>query len=371
MSGTNRMNWRHKVLFVTVVPSPYQRDLFGALDAREDVDLSVYYMEAASPDSPWPEKSPRPFERIMPGFWIPFGDARGHVNWNLPDVSGSHMVVLSSFTSLTGQWLMRRALRGKRWLFWGERLHQNSGIKKRIQRGLIAPISQASGIVGMGRAAEEDYRRRFPYLPHFCIPYHCDLSAFFAVPRRSETSGPVTFLFCGQMIERKGVDLLLRAFDRLIVEGIDAQLLLVGREADLPRFLATVSPATRLRVFYEGFQPPERLPEYFGKSDVFVLPSRHDGWGVVINQALATGLPIITSNAVGAGLDLVENGVNGMRIAANDLNGLYRSMKALSSSREVVRLWGERSRERARDLTPEAGAEKWARVFEEISAHTG
>ena len=363
---SNRTKPRHKVLFITIVPSPYQRDLFGALAARGDVDLSVCYMEPASPDSPWPEKSLRQFERVMPGFWLPFGDARAHVNWQLPDLCNTDLVILSTFTSLTGQWLMRNGLRKKRWLFWGERLRRNSGIKDLIQRGLAAPISTASGIVGIGHAAEDDYRRRFPHLPHFCIPYYCDLSEFLSIPRGLEPGAPMTFFFCGQMIRRKGVDLLLRAFDRLVATGRNVQLLLVGREAELPSFLEMISPAARSRIRYEGFQPPERLPEYFGKSDVFVLPSRHDGWGVVINQALAAGLPIITSDAVGAGLDLVENGVNGMCVGANDLEGLYRSMETLALSPEVARKWGDRSRERARDLTPEAGAEKWVRVFESL-----
>ena len=224
--GTLTLNLKHKVVFITIVPSPYQRDLFEALAARNDVDLSVYYLEAASPDSPWPEKPLRPFERIMPGFWVPFGGARGHLNWRLPDVSERHITVVSSFTSLTGQWVMRRALRGRRWLFWGERLRRNSGLKEFMQRRLIAPISDASGIVGIGRAAEEDYHRRFPHLPHFNIPYHCDLSALFSIRPRYERSGPIRFFFCGQMIRRKGVDLLLLAFDRLILSGFDAHLCL-------------------------------------------------------------------------------------------------------------------------------------------------
>src|SRR5262245_58134518 len=112
------MKVRYKALFITIVPSPYQRDLFGALAARDDVDLSVCYMESSAPDSPWPAKSLRSFERIMPGFWIPLGNARGHVNWGLPDLSEPHITVLSTFTSLTGQWLMRGALHRKRWLFW-------------------------------------------------------------------------------------------------------------------------------------------------------------------------------------------------------------------------------------------------------------
>jgi len=171
------------------------------------------------------------------------------------------------------------------------------------------------------------------------------------------------------MIPRKGVDLLLLAFDRLIAKGLDAQLLLIGREAELPKFLTLVSPATRSKIRYGGFQAPERLPDYFDKSDVFVLPSRHDGWGVVINQALAAGLPIITSNAVGAGLDLVENGVNGMRVETNDVDSLYRAMEILALHPDIAGQWGQSSRQKAHHLTPEAGAEKWVRVFDSLMTH--
>src|SRR5262249_52683542 len=148
----------------------------------------------------------------------------------------------------------------------------------------------------------------------------------------------------------------------------NAELLLVGREADLPRFMQMVSPAARERIRYEGFQAPEALPGYFGRSDVFVLPSRHDGWGVVVNQALAAGLPVITSDAVGAGLDLVEKGVNGMCVPANDVEGLYRAMEMLASNPEIAARWGETSREKAVNITPEAGAAKWVHVLDTLSA---
>ena len=241
-------------------------------------------------------------------------------------------------------------------------------MKDLIQGGLTAPISQASGVVGIGRMAEEDYRLRFPNLPHFCIPYHCNLSPFFQIRRHHEFGALKTFFFCGQMIRRKGVDLLLQAFNRLIARGLDARLLLVGREADLPEFLSQTSPVARSKISYQGFQPPERLPEYFAKSDVFVLPSRHDGWGVVVNQALAAGLPIITSDMVGAGNDFVENGVNGMRVNAEDVDALYAAMETLTLNPYLGPAWGEKSRKRAFDLTPEAGAIKWMRVFDRLCA---
>ena len=303
----------------------------------------------------------------MPGFWVPFGSVRAHVNWQIPDFSKADFVILSSFTSFTGQLLMRNSLRGRRWLFWGERMRPQTGMKQLVQQQLASPIGSAAGIVAIGSAAEHDYRSRFPQLRHFCIPYHCELAPFFAIQRDPNVQRPITFFFCGQMIERKGVDLLLLAFDRLIANGMDARLLLVGREAELPTFMNLVSPATRSRVQYEGFQAPECLPAYFARSDVFVLPSRHDGWGVVVNQALATGVPIITSDAVGAGLDYVENGINGVKVKAGDVDALYVAMQSLAQDPEIARIWGIKSREIARALTPEAGAGKWAQVFESLA----
>ena len=359
---------KHKAIFITIVPSPYQRDLFGALAAREDVELVVYYMEGTSPDSPWPETPLRSFERIMPGFWMPFRGARWHFNWPLPDCSAADFVVLSSFSSWTGQWLMRRRLRGKRWLYWGERLRlQGTGWREFVQRKLAAPLMRVTAIVGMGIDAEIDYARRFPDARHFCLPYHCDLSAFLAAPLNAESAGPFTFFFCGQIIRRKGVDLLLAAFDGLIAKGFDVNLLLVGRKGDLTEFLRVVSSAAQSRVRYAGFVPPEQLPEYFSRANAFVLPSRHDGWGVVINQALASGLPIITSDAVGAGRDLVEDGVNGRHFASGNAEALQSCMEQLAASPAKARSWGEVSRHRARLMTPERGAEKWARIFQELS----
>src|SRR5260370_40871191 len=162
------MRRRFKIVFITIVPSPYQRDLFKALAARDDVDLKVQYMEASSPDSPWPEAELAQYEQIMSGFWMPLAGARAHVHWRMPDLGEADIVVLSSFTSLTGQWLMRRGLRGKRWLFWGERLRRNTGWRDVIQRNLIAPLSTATGIVGIGGAATSEYQRRFPAQRHFC-----------------------------------------------------------------------------------------------------------------------------------------------------------------------------------------------------------
>jgi glycosyltransferase involved in cell wall biosynthesis len=170
------------------------------------------------------------------------------------------------------------------------------------------------------------------------------------------------------MIRRKGVDLLLAAFEQIVRQGLDVKLLLVGREEELPQLLGGVSNATRARIRYEGFQPPDRLYIFFAQADVFVLPSRHEGWGVVINQALGAGLPIICSDAVGAGTDLVEDNINGLKFTAGDLNGLQNRLERLAKSPSIARRWGAASRQKAHSIVPAAGAQKWVQVLEELGA---
>jgi glycosyltransferase involved in cell wall biosynthesis len=350
-----------KAAFVSVVPSPYQRDLFHALAQRSELELQVFYLEAGVPEAAWPRKPLAPYEKILPGFWFRAGSGRSHVNYPLPDLKPFDVVVMNTLMSITAQWLIRFRLRHKPWLFWGERLGRGG----RLHERLAAPLHRATGIAAIGRFAEDDYRARFPEPRHFCIPYYCDLEPFFAAPRRARDDGTVVFLFCGQMIARKGVDILLAAFQRL---GTCARLLLVGREADLPQFLAPLPAPVRERITYAGFQPPEDLPRYFSQADVFVLPSRYDGWGVVVNQALAAGLPAICSDMVGAGRELVEEEINGLHFPAGDTDALAEKMQRLVAQPVLCDSWGANSRRQARHWTPEAGAEKWVKTLRTVLA---
>lgn len=350
---------RLRIAVFSVVPSPYQRDLFAALADRPEIDLHIFYLEAAAPDSPWPEKPLASYERILPGFWFPIGSARVHVNWSLPDVRSFDLAIVNTLMSLTAQRLMRGPLRDVPWIFLGEKLGRRGG----WHDWLAAPLHRAGGIAAVGTWAQRDYAERFPKPRTFCLPYFCDLTAFLAEPRHVCGSEPV-FLFCGQMIARKGVDLLLAAFAQLE----RGQLLLVGREAELPQMLSTLPPAARERVKYAGFQAPDALPGFFAQADVFVLPSRHDGWGVVVNQALGAGLPVICSDQVGAGHDLVEDGVNGAKFRAGHEAGLLAAMRKFVDAPESITPFGEVSRAKARDITPEAGATRWVEAIQTVLA---
>ena len=83
-------------------------------------------------------------------------------------------------------------------------------------------------------------------------------------------------------------------------------------------------------MIFLGHRAPAELPGLFAEADAFVLPSRHDGWGVVINEALGAGLPIIVSDGVGAAHDLVTHGVNGLITPAGDACALRDALVLLA-----------------------------------------
>jgi len=355
-----------KVLVYSILPSPYQRDLFFELSLCPEIDLTVYYLEPTCADSPWTEKPLQSYEYILPGFHLAWGLSRFHFNWHLPSTTQADVVVLNGYMNLTTQILLRLQAKKIPCVFWGEKMVGSAeGIKGRLQKYLAQALNNCSAIAAIGSDAVQDYQQRFPGKPIFNIPYYCDLATFSQeIPQRPRT--PATILFCGQMIARKGVDLLLQAFEELIQMGLAARLLLVGREADLPQMLTKVSEKTRQSIEYAGFQAPEDLPQFFQTADIFVLPSRHDGWGVVVNQAIGAGLPVICSDAVGAANDLIEQGKNGYVFPNGDVGTLTHILADYLQNPNAIAKASATSLEKSVLWSAKAGAQNWVDVVHQV-----
>ena len=98
-----------------------------------------------------------------------------------------------------------------------------------------------------------------------------------------------------------------------------------------------------------GFRGRDELAELYACADVFCLPSLHEPWGVVVNEAAACGLPLVVSDRVGAGRDLVAAGENGMIVGAGDVEGLSRALRDLLCAPAALGAMGRASRSLARD----------------------
>ena len=153
-------------------------------------------------------------------------------------------------------------------------------------------------------------------------------------------------LAIGQMIHRKGFDVLLR---------------FVGGEAK-EEYRKLTEELNLQNIHFLGFQKKDVLAKYYKASDVFVLPTREDIWGLVINEALAYGLPTITTDRCVAGLELIEDGVNGYVVAVEDAEALSEKIKAvLASDLEAM---GKAALKKVRPYTLENMAKTHAEIFE-------
>lgn len=116
-------------------------------------------------------------------------------------------------------------------------------------------------------------------------------------------------------------------------------------------------------VHFIGFKTRDELAKYYAMADAFILLTRGDVWGLVINEAMSFSLPVITTKQCLAGAELVKDGVNGFLIDAGDISGAVHSIQNVFSSRESLAQMGSASRETIESYTIENMATSYYRFL--------
>jgi glycosyltransferase involved in cell wall biosynthesis len=166
-------------------------------------------------------------------------------------------------------------------------------------------------------------------------------------------------------MRRKGIDLLARAFVRLAREFPHVRLKIAGAGSLEQAIVEMVSPV-RERVEFVGFKHWGELPELYAAADVLCVPSRYDGWGLVVPEGLAAGLPVIATDRMGAALEFVRTGRNGWLIPAANEEAIFAAMReAAMASESQLDQFAQRARQSVSEHTLGHGAERFARYAQE------
>jgi glycosyltransferase involved in cell wall biosynthesis len=355
-----------KLLVITYIPSPYQVELFNAIALSGKFKLQVAYLKASC-DAPIAQQWQQPEIRHD---HVILGDRPENFQQLEQELNSSDLVVFNYYQHLHLGQLMDLCLElNKPWCFWGERPgFKHSGLLGWLyRRWKLASLHESTApIWGVGIWGVEQYRREFNISrTYFDVPYFSDLSRF-SNPKRDATRDKRVFLYSGALIERKGVDLLAKAFCRLAEKFDHLELHFLG-DGDLRPVLAKQLAKYQHQVKFLGFQPWDQLPHYYHQADILCVPSRYDGWGMVIPEGLAAGLPVIGTDSTGAAIELIKDSHNGWLIDTDSEEALYEAMfQAVKLSSEELANYSQAARDRAESHSLTQGVER----FEQAATET-
>jgi glycosyltransferase involved in cell wall biosynthesis len=189
------------------------------------------------------------------------------------------------------------------------------------------------------------------------LPYS---SARLTPAQDASTARPVgspQFVFVGALCHRKGVDVLLRAFQRVTRDHPAARLRLVGYDESGGTYQRLVEQlGIGDAVEFTGSVPAHAVANSLQGCDVLVLSSRFDGWGMVVNEAASLGKALIATDRCGSAHHLITPDVNGFRVRPGSQEALAAAMLRYCREPALARLHGERSLARFLDFTPSRNA---------------
>jgi glycosyltransferase involved in cell wall biosynthesis len=321
----------------------------------------VAYLRSRDPERQWKSSEIRHASVELNGSGE--GMSRARENARRAD-----LVVFNYYRHANAERLIdERTAAGGPWCFWGERpgFHQPAWAGRLLRRWKLAQLHGSSApIWGIGKFAIDGYRKEFGGdRVYFNFPYFSDLERFKVAKREEKTER--TFLFSGSLIERKGVDLVAAAFVRLTQEVANVRLRIVG-EGELRENLVQTLRPVQERVEFVGFRDWAELPGEYERADVLCVPSRYDGWGLVVPEGLASGLPVIASDRMGAALEFIESGRNGWLVRAEDEDALFAAMReAALMPLDEMRC---RARESVSEHTLRSGAQRFLDYAQRVIA---
>lgn len=345
--------------------------MYDAIAALDEVDFTVFRLQKLAHGRLWTdgarvshdERTVRE-RRIRRQLYLNPGFLRELLAYD-PD-----LVVVGSYHAPAMQLAMyAQTLRRRPWVFWGELPHvrfseapvvSNERVRRALRRVALAPVRRfPTEVWAIGSRAEHVYRALVDdRIPVRNVPYFGDFSRFSEAGLARPGCDHLRFLFCGSLTLRKGADLVASAVETLVAEGWEFSLDVVGAGPLESAFRALPDDAGA-RVRLRGFLELEDVPDTYRTNDVLLFPSRHDGWGISVVEAMAAGMPVVSTTSTGSALDLISDGDNGLLLSEPTTEHLCDAMRRLLDHPDEAAAMGSR----AQTTSAQCGHERGARLI--------
>jgi 1,2-diacylglycerol 3-alpha-glucosyltransferase len=364
------------LLILTEIIAPYRIPVFNALAARGDVDLHVIFLSENDPSlrqwRVYKDEIKFSYE-VLPAWRRRVGKFNLLLNWGV----GSALRTARPDAVLCGGYTYVAAWQAALWanrhrvplLLWSE----STALDTRRRYLAVEWIKRlfcrrCQAFVAAGKASR-DYLADLGAAPSsvFIAPDAVDVQFFSIAAAKARQQEPEIrsrnqlparyFLYAGRLVRQKGIFELLAAYAKLEA-SLRARIGLVF-VGDGPARQELASRAEAVQpgmVKFCGWVHREQIPEIYALAEALVFPTYSDPWGLVVNEAMACGLPIIASDVAGCVPDLVQDGWNGFVIRPHDVEALVCAMQAMVDDPESARQMRSHSQQRIQGYTSETWA---------------
>ena len=360
-----------KVLFLTNLPSPYRVRFFTELGKKCELTV-IYERDAAGDrDIKWREKPGSSYKEIfLRGIRIGADNSfcPEIIRYLRPDFDIIVVGMYSTYTAMLAMiWMKIRRM--KYAISTDGGFIRKESIGKRLFKKLW--ISSANYWLGTGKLARvylKHYGAKDDLIYDYFITSVDENDLLLDVKTREEKEkikeelgimADMVIISVGQFIPRKGFDVLLHAIEQVPHENVE--LLLIGGTEKA--FQTEISDILPKYVKIIPFLDKQELFRYYCASDFFVLPTREDVWGLVVNEAMACGLPVITTNRCGAGIELIAEGKNGYIVNVDDKYALAMRIKEMLFSTDLTS-FGRKALCTMKSYTYQSMAQSCYEIFE-------
>ncbi len=365
-----------RLVILTEIIAPYRIPVFNALARHEGIDLHVIFLAESDPGlRQWPVyKSEIRFSyQVLASRRESVGNHKLLLNRGVEESlrrAAPEVILCGGYNYLaswrTLAWARRNAVP---FLLWVESTASDKRSGNPIIEWLKSRFMQRCDAFVVPGKSSLQYVRSFSVSESriFVAPNAVD-NDFFArnsaatredadaqrmaldLPRRF-------FLFAGRLVPEKGIFDLLEAYGKLGAKlREEIGLVFVGEGGSGPELMRRSRTIIPGAVQFAGFVQREELARFYGLAETFIFPSHSDPWGLVVNEAMACGLPVIASEQAGCTADLVEDQENGRVVASADVNQLAAVMNQVASDSGKRYQMGIKSKERILRYSPEACA---------------
>jgi glycosyltransferase involved in cell wall biosynthesis len=319
------------------MPTPYRSGMWKAYSQVKDVEIDIYYCTSKEKDRYWDVVSTTEItEKVLKGVSL---FTQTHINFSIVRVFKKYDAwFIGGYSVPTCQLLIVLCkLYNIPYVLMIDginplRLNEENKIKKILKSFFIKGqfLSLANGISGKKLVMKYGLSEAKVINQYLTVDVnyfleHRENKQYLRQEVRNELNICITdivILYVGRIVKEKGIQDLISASKILKDRGFPIKILIVG-EGEYRSYLEKENTNDD-NIIFSGEVSYNNLYKYYYTSDIFILPTYDDAWGLTINEAMACGLPIITTVAAGANLDLIDN--NGYTYTPGDINEMVSSL---------------------------------------------